>query len=85
MLSKNGISWQPLDLTITMQVAMNAAQQLDDPVVWDKLSKVALQQGNHQVRLSRKVNSLFLFTSRDIILRSWVQGLSLDLNPALQL
>ena len=29
---------------------MSAAQQLDDPAVWEKLSQIALQQGNHQVR-----------------------------------
>ena len=33
-----------------LQVAMSAAQQLDDPAVWEKLSQIALQQGNHQVR-----------------------------------
>ena len=32
-----------------LQVAMSAAQQLDDPAVWEKLSEIALQQGNHQV------------------------------------
>ena len=34
-----------------IEVAMSAAQQLDDPVVWEKLSEIALQQGNHQVCL----------------------------------
>merc|ERR1712176_1232978 len=32
-----------------IEVAMSAAQQLDDPAVWEKLSQIALQQENHQV------------------------------------
>ncbi|XP_063689653.1 coatomer subunit alpha-like [Bolinopsis microptera] len=32
-----------------IEVAMSAAQTLDDAAVWEKLSQIALQQGNHQV------------------------------------
>ena len=48
-ITKQKESWkQKTENRNIFQVAMSAAQQLDDPAVWEKLSEIALQQGNHQ-------------------------------------
>lgn len=35
-----------------LEIALEAAKSLDDKVCWEKLSELALLQGNHQVYLS---------------------------------
>ena len=51
MAVENESITEPLtrDPCLLLQIALEAARALDDPVCWERLGEAALLQGNHQI------------------------------------